>query len=114
MPAAFSSSSVATRMKSVEWGVERSLVRILDMSRMARSHLRTIKLQKPRRWFLEGNKAEVLLLALQPGKTGRLPTADGTPMSLVIERPFKAARDVVTGMVTHCCHGLGRGQTSAS
>ena len=35
-------------------------------------------------------------------------------MPLVVERPFKAARDVVTGTVTHCCHGLGRGQTSSS
>src|SRR6185369_16611916 len=29
----FSSSNVATRMKSVEWVVERSLIRILDISR---------------------------------------------------------------------------------
>jgi hypothetical protein len=35
-------------------------------------------------------------------------------MSLVIKRPFKAAGDVVTGVVTHYCHSLGRGQTSAS
>jgi hypothetical protein len=35
-------------------------------------------------------------------------------MPLVVERPFKAAGDIVTGTVTHCCHGLSRGQTSAS
>ena len=54
------------------------------------------------------------LLTLQPGKTGRLPASDGTPMPLVVERPFKAAGHVVTGTVTHCCHGLSRGETSAS
>jgi hypothetical protein len=58
--------------------------------------------------------AVVILLTLQPGKTGCLPTSDGTSMALVVERSFKAAGDVVTGMVTHCCHGLSRGQTSAS
>ena len=53
-------------------------------------------------------------LALQPGKPNRLPTSGGASMPLVIERPFKAAGDVVTGTVTHCCHSLGRGQTSSS
>jgi hypothetical protein len=51
---------------------------------------------------------------LQPGKTGRLPTADGTPMPLVIKRPFKAPGYIMTGSVTHCCHGFSRCQTSAS
>src|SRR5262249_50089222 len=54
------------------------------------------------------------LLTLQPGKAGRLPTSDGTTMPLIVEGPFKAAGDIVTGTVTHCCHGLSRGQTSAS
>ena len=41
-------------------------------------------------------------LALQPGEPNRLPTSGGASMPLVVERPFKAAGDVVTSTVTHC------------
>ena len=64
--------------------------------------------------LLARHSGDVLLLTLQPGKTGRLPASDGTPMPLVVERPFKAAGYIVTGPVTHCCHRLSRGKTSAS
>jgi len=53
-------------------------------------------------------------LALLPGKASRLPTCDGAAMSLVVERPFETASDVVTTAVPRACHRLGRGHAPAS
>src|SRR5215813_156469 len=47
-------------------------------------------------------------LALLPGQTRRLPTRDGPAMSLVVERPFEAASDVVTIAVARRRHRSGR------
>ena len=101
-PTVFNSSSVATRMKSVELVVNSSLIRILDMWCSG---------FKDRAGSLRSGHPP---LALQPGEPNRLPTSGGASMPLVVERPFKAAGDVVTSTVTHCCHSLSRGQTSSS
>src|SRR5262245_171505 len=52
-------------------------------------------------------------LALNPGQTGRLPAPDGAAMSLLVERSFKTAGDVVAGAVARRRHRLGRGQAPA-
>src|SRR4029079_19507750 len=56
---------------------------------------RTTKLQRPRRWSSRRTRRRPPLLTLPPGKTGRLPTSDSTPMPLIIERPFESPRHVL-------------------
>ena len=53
-------------------------------------------------------------LALLPGKACRLPTCDGAAMSLVVERSFETARDVVTTAVPRRRHRLSRSHATAS
>ena len=52
-------------------------------------------------------------LALLPGKTRRLPTCNGPAMSLVVERSFEAASDVMTITETRRCHRPGRSHAPA-
>src|SRR5215207_4853208 len=53
-------------------------------------------------------------LALEPGKTGRLPAAGGAAVPIVVERSFETASDIVTGPIARLGHRLSRSQAPAS
>ena len=54
-----------------------------------------------------------LALALEPGKTGRLPAFDRTAMPVLVERTFETAGDIVAGAVSRRRHRLRRGHAPA-